>query len=113
MENKKYKEKYSKKVNKKKMPKKIVDLKWVLTITITAFLISMAFSFLSETVISNVGIVLSIILLFIVIGIGVLFDIIGVAFQSSEEQSFHAMASKKVKGAKTANKMLLSICIIL
>ncbi len=75
---KKYKEKYSRKVDKKKMPKKIVDLKWVLTITITAFLISMAFSFLSETVISNVGIVLSIILLFIVIGIGVLFDMIGI-----------------------------------
>ena len=47
MEKKKYKEKYSRKVDKKKMPKKIVDLKWVLTITITAFLISMAFSFLS------------------------------------------------------------------
>ena len=55
MEKKKYKEKYSRKVDKKKMPKKIVDLKWVLTITITAFLISMAFSFLSETVISQIS----------------------------------------------------------
>lgn len=106
MEKKKYKEKYSKKVDKKKMPKKIVDLKWVLTITITAFLISMAFSFLSETVISNVGIVLSIILLFIVIGIGVLFDMIGISVTVADINTFNSMASKRVDGATVAVKFI-------
>ena len=106
MEKKKYKEKYSKKVDKKKMPKKIVDLKWVLTITITAFLISMAFSFLSETVISNVGIVLSIILLFIVIGIGVLFDMIGISVTVADINTFNSMASKRVGGATVAVKFI-------
>lgn len=106
MEKKKYKEKYSKKVDKKKMPKKIVDLKWVLTITITAFLISMAFSFLSETVISNVGIVLSIILLFIVIGIGVLFDMIGISVTIADINTFNSMASKRVGGATVAVKFI-------
>lgn len=96
MEKKKYKEKYSKKVDKKKMPKKIVDLKWVLTITITAFLISMAFSFLSETVISNVGIVLSIILLFIVIGIGVLFDMIGISVTVADINTFNSWHQKEL-----------------
>lgn len=106
MEKKKYKEKYSRKVDKKKMPKKIVDLKWVLTITITAFLISMAFSFLSETVISNVGIVLSIILLFIVIGIGVLFDMIGISVTVADINTFNSMASKRVSGATVAVKFI-------
>ncbi len=106
MEKKKYKEKYSKKVDKKKMPKKIVDLKWVLTITITAFLISMAFSFLSEAVISNVGIVLSIILLFIVIGIGVLFDMIGISVTVADINTFNSMASKRVSGATVAVKFI-------
>ena len=106
MEKKKYKEKYSKKVDKKKMPKKIVDLKWVLTITITAFLISMAFSFLSEAVISNVGIVLSIILLFIVIGIGVLFDMIGISVTVADINTFNSMASKRVGGATAAVKFI-------
>ena len=106
MEKKKYKEKYSRKVDKKKMPKKIVDLKWVLTITITAFLISMAFSFLSETVISNVGIVLSIILLFIVIGIGVLFDMIGISVTVADINTFNSMASKRVGGATVAVKFI-------
>ena len=106
MEKKKYKEKYSRKVDKKKMPKKIVDLKWVLTITITAFLISIAFSFLSETVISNVGIVLSIILLFIVIGIGVLFDMIGISVTVADINTFNSMASKRVSGATVAVKFI-------
>lgn len=106
MEKKRYKEKYSKKVDKKKMPKKIVDLKWVLTITITAFLISMAFSFLSETVISNVGIVLSIILLFIVIGIGVLFDMIGISVTVADINTFNSMASKRVGGATVTVKFI-------
>ena len=106
MEKKKYKEKYSRKVDKKKMPKKIVDLKWVLTITITAFLISIAFSFLSETVISNVGIVLSIILLFIVIGIGVLFDMIGISVTVADINTFNSMASKRVGGATVAVKFI-------
>ena len=56
MEKKDYKEKYSKKVNKKKnVEKKLVDIKWILTITITAFLISIIFSGLSEIIISNGG----------------------------------------------------------
>ena len=109
MEKKKYKEKYSRKVDKKKMPKKIVDLKWVLTITITAFLISMAFSFLSETVISNVGIVLSIILLFIVIGIGVLFDMIGISVTVADINTFNSMASKRVGGATVAVKFIKNV----
>lgn len=106
MEKKKYKEKYSKKVDKKKVPKKIVDLKWVTTITITAFLISIIFSTLSDMVISNVGIVLSILLLLIVIGIGVLFDMIGISVTVADINTFNSMASKRVKGALIAVKFI-------
>lgn len=107
MEKKDYKEKYSKKVSKKKsVEKKLVDVKWVLTITITAFLISVMFSSLSEIVISNVGTVLSILLLIFVIGIGVLFDMIGISVTVADIKTFNSMASRRVKGATLAVKFI-------
>ena len=33
--------------------------------------------------------------------VGILFDLVGVAVTCATEEEFHAMASKKVKGAKT------------
>ena len=82
------------------------DFKWIFTITLLAFLITILFTLGSQSILKDVNIVVGIIIILVFILLGVLFDIVGVAVQSSEEQSFHAMASKKVKGAKTANKML-------
>lgn len=107
MNKKTYKEKYSKKVDKKKIGnKKNVDLHWVLTITITAFLISMLFSFLSESIISNVGAVVSVLLLIIVILIGVMFDMIGISVTVADIKTFNSMATKRVKGASLAVKFI-------
>jgi len=44
----------------------------------------------------------SLVLLLFIILIGVLFDILGVAATAGEEAPFHAMASKRVRGAKQA-----------
>lgn len=107
MKKKEYKEKYSKKANKRKIEnKKLIDVKWIITITLTAFLISITFSFLSTTVISNVGIVISLFLLFLVIAIGVIFDMVGISVTVSDINTFNSMSSKRVKGAKLAVKFI-------
>lgn len=82
--------------------KKKTDYKWIATITILAFFISIIFSLLSELVLPNTGIIIGIILVFLFIALGILFDIIGVAVATASESPFHSMASQKVKGAKTA-----------
>lgn len=89
-----------KELNKKK--KELVDKKWILKIVIVTFLISLTFSLLSETTIPKVNIVFGILILILFIGIGILFDIIGVAITSSDEAPFHSMNSRKVKGADIA-----------
>jgi len=107
MEKKKYKEKYSKKVNKKKIiNKKLIDFKWIISITLSAFLISIVFTSLSEIVISNVGTVISMILLLLVILIGVIFDMIGISVTVADINTFNSMASKRVKGASLAVKFI-------
>jgi len=82
--------------------KQKTNYNWIIKITIIAFIISIIFSSLSEVFIKNVNIYLAILILTIFIAIGILFDMIGVAVTSADEQPFHSMSSRKVKGAKQA-----------
>ena len=94
-----------KKVNKTELKKKELrkqNYKWILKITLIAFIISLCFSFLSETFIPKVSLILGIIILIIVIMLGIVFDMIGVAVTSADEKPFHSMSARKVKGASVA-----------
>lgn len=79
---------------------------WVVTVAITTFLLSLFFSYISNTAISNLTIIPGIIVLIIVILIGIIFDLIGVSVTIAKEEEFHARASKKIRGAKTAIKLI-------
>lgn len=89
----------SKKVKKSKT-------KWIIQITSITFLISLVFSGLSEILIPNLNIYIGIFIVIVFILIGVIFDMIGVAITSADDKPFHAKSSKKIKGAKTAVKLL-------
>lgn len=94
-----------KKVNKNELKRKELkrqNYNWIVQITSLAFLISFCFSFLSETFIPKAGLILGIIILIIVILIGIMFDMIGVAVTSADEKPFHSMSARKVKGANVA-----------
>ena len=68
---------------------------WPLIVTILAFTISLLFSFMSESVMPKVGIIVGIMILILFIFIGIIFDMIN-------EEPLHAMSSKRIKGAKKA-----------
>lgn len=89
-------------MKKIKIKKKNTNYSWIIKITFTAFLISFVFSGISETALPNVPLVVGIILVFVFIILGVVFDMIGVAVTSSDEKQFHSMSARKVRGAKTA-----------
>lgn len=84
--------------------KELINYSWILKIIIITFFISVFFTFISETIIPNVNIVLGIILTLVFVLIGVLFDMVGVAVTASDEAIFHSMASRKIRGAKLAIK---------
>lgn len=92
-------------MKKHKKSKNIVDLKWIIKIVVSSFIISVIFTLISETAIPNVGILIGIILTLIFILIGVVFDMIGIAVATAEEAQFHSMATKRVKGSKMALKL--------
>lgn len=82
------------------------NIKWILLITSLTFVISMIFSYLSETILKKSNIIIELLVLLTVILIGIIFDMIGVAVTTCAEHPFHAMASRKIKGAKTAIKLI-------
>lgn len=91
---------------RKKEKKSLIEFKWVGIITLLAFLISLVFSAVSQAIIPNVQIVASIILVLVIVLIGIMFDMVGVAVTVADVKVFNAMAAKKVKGSKVALKLI-------
>lgn len=93
---------------KKKKEKKLIniDFNWVVILTISAFIISFIFSFLSEILLSRADLIISSMIVLIFIFIGVIFDMIGVAVTTAHEKPFHSMSAKKIYGSNEAIKLL-------
>ena len=87
--------------------------RWIVFMFIMTFILSMLFSGLSTAAIENMNAFLALILLLVVIFIGVVFDIIGMAVATCDEAPFNAKASKKIKGAKETLKLLKEKCGII
>lgn len=79
-----------------------INYLWIFKIIVISFAISIGFSIFSEAFVPNVNIVVGIIILFVFILIGIIFDMIGVAVQTSDIAPFHSMNSRKIKGADVA-----------
>ncbi len=82
------------------------EIKWFIIVAVLSFVLSIFFSFISAVAISKLSIIPAVIMLLLVIFIGVLFDLIGVAITVAKESDFNAMASKKIPGAKTSIKLI-------
>ncbi len=80
--------------------------KSILSLTLITFVLSIILNLGSNSVLSYLPLALSIVLLFFIILVGVLFDILGVAATAGEEAPFHAMASNRVSGAKQAIRLI-------
>jgi len=92
--------------NNKKEKQKNETLRWFITVCILTFVLSLSFSYVSSIAVNGLNIVLAILILLLVIFIGIIFDIVAVAVTVGNEDDFHAKATKKVKGSKTALNLI-------
>lgn len=92
----------SKKKTKQKQNGNAVNVRWIATISITSFLLSVLMSYTSKRALESVGNIIAFVILLVFISIGILFDIIGVASTVATEKRFHSMAARRVNGAKQA-----------
>ena len=76
--------------------------KWVITVSVLSFLLSIVFTFLTTYLSNRLPVFVSIIILIFVVFIGIISDMVAMAITYAEEKYFHAKASKKIAGAKTS-----------
>lgn len=75
---------------------------WIYKVFLMTFFLSLAFSFVSNVISSKANLFVMILITILVIAIGIIFDMIGTASLTSNEATFHAKSSKKIKGSKEA-----------
>lgn len=76
--------------------------RWSLIITVASFFLSVSISFISSQILESVNIFIAFLVVLCIIAINIIFDIIGTAVTAADEAPFHAMASRKVYGARQA-----------
>lgn len=83
-------------------------IRWVITIFFVTMLVSGTISFVSDIIMESSTIWVAFLILLVIVLIGIIFDIVGVAVTSADEKPFHSMAARKVKGAQEAIALLRS-----
>ena len=73
---------------------------WILIVFILTFILSVLFSTVSNIIALTCNNIILFVVLVITIAFGILFDLIGTAAITSKESTFHALNSKRIKGAK-------------
>jgi len=72
------------------------------TVGAGAFLMAMLISLPSQSAMQGVHLLLALPLLLLIILVGVMFDVLGVAVTAADDTPFHAMSAKKLPGARQA-----------
>ena len=80
--------------------------KWVITIFFATIFISGTISLLSDVLMEHSTMAVAFLILLVIILVGIIFDIIGMAVASADEKPFHSMAARKVPGAQEAIRLL-------
>ena len=92
-----------KKTQKGKSPS---PYRWAITVFLMAVALSAVLSLASESMLEGAGVAAALLMLALFIGLGILFDIIGVAVTAADPKPVHAMAAHKEKGAKESLMLL-------
>ena len=82
------------------------QIRWAITIFLSTIVISGLISFSANAVMARSGMAIAFVILLLIVLVGILFDMVGVAVASAEERPFHSMAARKVPGAAEAIKLL-------
>ena len=81
-------------------------IRWVVTIFLVTIAVSSIISLASDVLMANSSMGIAFLILLVIIFIGIVFDIIGMAVATADEKPFHSMASRKVPGAQEAIRLL-------
>lgn len=76
-----------------------VSNKWTVIVTVLAFVITVIMTILTRSS-EDIGSIAALCMLILIVAIGIVFDILGVAVSTASETPFNAMAARKINGAR-------------
>lgn len=79
--------------------------RWAIQVFILSISLSLAFGFLSQTLLSSMGTVIAILGICVFIFLSVLFDMIGIAVASADEEQFEKWNKTQLQGARAGLKL--------
>lgn len=80
--------------------------KWIIRVTILTFILAVSISFISEVVLKNLNIFWGFLILTLIVFLGIIFDMVGIAVTICEEHPFHSMAARKNHSARYSIKLI-------
>ncbi|WP_156290838.1 hypothetical protein [Oceanobacillus salinisoli] len=78
------------------------SIKFSFSIAVITFVLAAIFSVVSSSILSGVVWITGLFIVFLIVFVGVVFDMLGIAATAADETPFHAMAAEKISGAKEA-----------
>lgn len=78
------------------------SMRWSIFISVATFILATVFSVVSTAMLQGVVWSIGVAIVLLIVIIGIVFDMMGIASASADERPFHAMAAEKVNGAKHA-----------
>lgn len=97
--------------NGKKNGKKPIN-NWIIKVSIITFVLALLFSLAANLTLTGVKLWFAWLILLIIIAIGVVFDMIGIAVTAADETPLHSMAAKRVKAASLGVAMIRNADIV-
>ncbi len=85
---------------------------WALKVFLISLVLTAGISIVTELLMDKLSVATAALLILIIVLIGVIFDIIGIAFATCESTPFVSMASKKIKRAKSALVLLRNASVV-
>jgi len=85
---------------------------WALKIFFITLILTAGVSVISESLMGNLPTVAAVFIILIIILVGIVFDLVGIAVATCDATPFVAMASKKIRRAKSAIRMLKNADVI-
>lgn len=83
-------------------------INWSLAIAVITLVLAAIFSIVSTYLLSGVTWAIGMIIVFIIVFIGIFFDMLGIAATAADETPFHAMAAERVNGSKQSIQIVRS-----
>ncbi len=85
---------------------------WALKVFLISLVLTAGISVVTELLMDNLSILAAAFIILLIMLIGITFDIIGIAFATCDTKPFVSMASRKIKKAKSAIRLLQNADVV-